>query len=72
MRSAARQPRSPCAETTDSSDNSVHQTTVTDTSTHDSSSHSLFDTDLISNNDTALHNDTALASGNHLGGLLGF
>ncbi len=61
--------------TTDSSDNSVHHTTVTDASTHDSSSHSLFD----AGHDTSLTNsaldnshDLSLASGNHMGGLLGF
>lgn len=60
---------------TDNADHSVHETTVTDASTHDSSHHSLFDTSLLSNNDTASHSDTSLhsdpslASGNHLLGL---
>ena len=60
---------------TDNSDSSVHETTVTDASTTDSSHHSLFDTSLLSNNDTALrsdlglHSDPSLASGNHLLGL---
>lgn len=61
--------------TTDNADHSVHEATVTDASTHDASHHSLFDTSLLSNNDTASHNDTSLhsdpslASGNHLLGL---
>lgn len=65
--------------TTDNADHSVHEATVTDASTHDASHHSLFDTSLLSNNDTALntalHNDTSLLSdpspafGNHLLGL---
>ncbi len=61
--------------TTDNADHSVHEATVTDASTTDSSHHSLFDTSLLSNNDTASHNDTSLhsdpslASGNHLLGL---
>ncbi|WP_167107201.1 IniB N-terminal domain-containing protein [Mycobacterium sp. DL592] len=56
----------------DHSDTSVHPTTVTDTSTHDSSNHSLFDT---SHNTTLVNSqldnshDLSLASGNHL---LGF
>jgi hypothetical protein len=55
--------------TTDNSDSSMHHTTVTDASTTDSSHHSLFGTSLLSNNDTALHSDPSLASGNHLLGL---
>ncbi len=55
--------------TTDNADNSVHETTVTDASTYDSSHHALFDTSLLSNNDTALHSDPSFASGNHLLGL---
>lgn len=53
--------------TTDNSDSSVHETTVTDASTTDSSHHALFDTSLLSNNDTALHSETGLHG--HLLGL---
>jgi len=61
--------------TTDNADNSVHEATVTDASTYDSSHHALFDTSLLSNNDTGLrsdlglHSDPSFASGNHLLGL---
>ncbi|MCW1957334.1 MAG: IniB N-terminal domain-containing protein [Mycobacterium sp.] len=64
--------------TTDNSDSSVHETAVTDASSTDSSHHSLFDTSLLSNNDTALHSNMGLRSdmglhsdpsGNHLLGL---
>ena len=56
--------------TTDSSDNSVQETTVTDFSTHDYSDHfAVSDTSLLSDNDTALQSDPSFASGNHLLGL---
>lgn len=50
--------------TTTTTDNSV-----TDASTTDSSHHSLFDTSLLSGNETALHSEPSFASGNHLLGL---
>jgi hypothetical protein len=54
---------------TDNADNSVHETTVTDASTTDSSHRSLFDTSLLSDNETALHSEPSLAWGNPLLGL---
>lgn len=56
----------------DHSDSSVNPVTVTDTSTHDSSNHALFDTShdtTLVNSQLDNSNDLALASGNHL---LGF
>lgn len=57
---------------TDHSDNSVHQASISDSSTHDSSSHTSLDTShdttLVNSHLDASH-DLALASGNHL---LGF
>ena len=55
--------------TTDNADHSVHEATVTDASTYDASHHSLFDTSLLSNNDTSLHSEPSLAAGNPLLGL---
>ena len=55
----------------DQSADSVHQSTVNDSATHDSSSHALFDTShdtLLANNELDNSHALALASGNHLPG----